>query len=270
MKPSSPLFGILSRHTFAAIAAILLHYGITVDGGSTVSVLSGIIVWVFTWLASVITKVEMDEEDKQVTQKIAAALASQFVAALAGWLQVDAGTAADPVALSLFVGNLTLSRLRGHVPVSPAAMLLVLGSLCFVPACSVTSQQAFKDRLEGYAVAMGQAASVIALDGTLTALRGELSLLVARPVDADPMQQLLDQSRISAIQALIREGEARLKAMRKPGAKQPIEVNPSAQSSVLSDQSLKVRRIAIPKFAAPVVAHLRGEGKTTDGTDEEG
>lgn len=234
---------ILFRHTFAAIAAMLVHHGITADAGSTVSMLAGVLVFGFVTLLSAVLKMDIDDDKRAALQKLAAALASQFVAALAGWLQADAATAADPAALSLFLGNMTLSKLRGHVPPARVLGLLALCSLPFaLSSCSSPSQEALKSRLEAAFVSAGREVSAVALQSTITTLKHELALLEAKPVDEDPMQQLLDQNRMQAIRAAIRLGEERLAKLRS--SKAVIEVN-------------AVSRVTIPIFAPQVIAALQ-------------
>lgn len=103
-------------------------------------------------------------------------------------------------------------------------------------SCSNTAQEALKKRAEEAALEVGKQAAIVSAEGTLNWLRKELKTLEAKPVDEDPYQQLIDQNRISALKAAIKSGEEQLAKLRAPSAKQPINPNPSAQSSVLSAQ----------------------------------
>lgn len=242
---------ILARHTIAAIGGILAHHGVVADTHSTASIIGGIIVVIISLLWSLVEKAEMADETKDIVKKLAAALASQAVAALAGWLQADAATAADPEALLLFLGNTTLSHARGHVPPAKLSQWLLLFAasafLCgHLTSCSTQSQDAFEARLKAAGESIATAVSISALESTLITLRSELTTLMIKPVDEDPTQQLLDQARIQAVKELIRAGESqltKLKAPRRHGVRTP----PSASIQ---------RPVAFPKLGLQVAAHL--------------
>lgn len=243
---------ILARQGLAATGASFVYNGVTIDASSTSTLFTGVLLLVasvlWSWLSKLkwVHDIDADEiitdDRKAVLQKLGAAVASQCVAALAGWLLASGfqGDANDPLAVALFVSNVAASRLRGVPPVK--VLLFALGSLPFaLCSCSSTSQEALKSRLEAAFVSVAKEMSAVTLAATLQTLRSELALLEAKPVDTDPMQQLLDQNRIAAIKAAIRLGEERLAKLR--GSKAVIEVNPV--SSVIS-----------------------GEGFTTEGTEE--
>jgi hypothetical protein len=208
---------------------------------------------------------DMSDDARANVKKAAAALASQLLAALAGWLQVDAATAADPLALTVFTANLAASRLRGVPPPAKLAqwMLFALCSSLFVlSSCSSTSQDALQKRLESALTTIGKEASASALQSTLAFLRVELDTLLKKPVDDDPMQQLVDQNRISALKAAIKLGEERLAKLRGDKAVidvQPLTVSPSHRLRVSESPHLKVStspRPQLPRLAPQIVAHL--------------
>ncbi len=226
---------LIARHLIAAIGGMCAHHGVNVDASSTGSIIAALLFLGVSMLWSFAAKAEPSDDAKAVLQKAAGAFASQIVAALAGWLHVDAATAADPVALSVFVGNLTVAKVRGHVPAAKLgqwASLMVLGSLFSVLccSCSTVSQDAFKKRLESALADIGKEASATALEGTLAYLRTELDTLLRAPVDEDVTQQLIDQNRIAALKAAIKLGEERLAKLR--GGKSAIEVNPGSKFQV--------------------------------------
>jgi hypothetical protein len=265
------------RHFITALGGVLL-----VDVTNTQSFVFGLGCLFFTWLWSLASKLEWTEaihvsDDMQaVAKKALAALVSQGLAALSGYMLAHGfeGDPNDPAAVMLFLGNLGASRMGWHqkaLGMKPV-LLFALSSLPFaLSSCSSTSQEAFKQRLEAAFVSAGREVSAVSLAATLQTLRRELALLEAKPVDADWSQQLLDQNRISAIKAAIRLGEERLKALR--GGKSVIEVNPV--SSVTAETATPTRHIAersparlegpntptpevsIPIYAPRVVAMLR-------------
>ena len=226
-------FLILARHTVAALAGMLAHVGYHADANNTVALLGAVFALSLSVLWSMVLKLEMHDTTRQAMTKLGAALASQFIAAIAGWLQVDSVTVDDPAALLLFLGNLGASKLRGVPPSAKLGQWLMLALCLPLVSCSSTSQEALKQRLEAALVSAGREVSAVALESAITTLKHELALLEAKPVDEDPMQQLVDQNRIAAIMGAIRMGEARLKALR--GGKAVIEVNPV--SSVTSGNS---------------------------------
>ncbi|MGV3664286.1 MAG: hypothetical protein ACO1TE_29205 [Prosthecobacter sp.] len=107
---------IIARQVVAALGGLCAHHGVTVDTHSTASFIAAGLFFLVSLGWSLFAKAEADDAKKEIFKKLSGALASQLVAALAGWLQADAGTVADPEALILFLGNATLSHVRGHVP----------------------------------------------------------------------------------------------------------------------------------------------------------
>lgn len=162
-------------------------------------------------------------------RKLLGSVVSQLIAALSGALVAHgfAGDVNDLGAVVLFVINVAAShggtqqKLVG-APLHVLALCSLLSALC---ACSSTSQEALKQRLESALVNAGREMSAVALQGTLDTLHAELASLEAKPIDADPMQQLLDSSRVQTIRAAIRLGEERLAKVR--GGKAPREVVPN-------------------------------------------
>lgn len=130
---------IIVRQLLAALGGFLAHHGATVDTDSTASLLAGIICVIVSLVWSAMAKAEMGDATKDIVKKVAGVLASQCVAALAGWLQADAGTAENPTALILLGANATLSHVRGHVP---TRTLWLVACMCLViPSCVLTPQQ---------------------------------------------------------------------------------------------------------------------------------
>jgi hypothetical protein len=95
--------------------------------------------------------------------------------------------------------------------------LLSLLAVASLTSCSNLERDAFKDRLKETAKLIAAAVAPIAIETTLASLRRELALLEARPIDADPVQQLADQGRIATLKTLIAQGEAKLASLQPSG-----------------------------------------------------
>jgi hypothetical protein len=263
------------RHFITALGGVLL-----VDTSSTHSLAFGLIAITAAWLWSVIQKLEwtahvhLRDDVVDVLKKMAAAAVSQGLAALSGWMMANgfAGDVNDPAAVLLFLSNYGASRMGWHqkaLGVKPV-MMLVLGSLFSVIgcACSSTSQDALKSRLEAAFVSAGKEVSAVALQSTITTLKQELALLEAKPVDEDPMQQLLDQNRMQAIRAAIRLGEERLKALNVERSTSNVQRSSKAGIEVAPLQVSKAPCLSIPIFAPRVVASLQAKnGRLKMGAD---
>lgn len=225
------------RHLIAAAGGFLC-----LDTSSTTSILGGAAAILITVLWSWIQKLGIfapsifDDKTKDAGRKFVGALVSQLISAFSGALINSgfAGDVNDPAAVALFLGNVTASKLGWHQRALGASVplwLLLFSLSAILPACSSTSQEALKQRLEEAFVSAGREVSAVALQSAIATLKHELALLEAKPVDDDPMQQLIDQNRMQAMRAAIRLGEERLAKLRAPGAKQPRQVVPETTST---------------------------------------
>lgn len=220
---------ILIRQLLAALGGYF-----ALDTTSTPVFIASLLTIGFTVLWSWIQKanffndhITLDESVSVLLQKLLGAVVSQLIAALSGVLMTHGftGDVNDLGGVVIFGANVAASHFKLHQRAVGAPLNML--ALCSLPfalcSCSGPSQEALKSRLEAAFVSAGREVSAVALQSTITTLKGELALLEAKPVDADPMQQLLDQSRMQAIRAAIRLGEERLAKLR--GGKDVIEVN---------------------------------------------
>jgi len=255
------------RHFITALGGVLL-----VDVTNTQSFVFGLACLFFTWLWSLVSKLERTEaiyvsDDTQaVLKKALAALVSQGLAALSGYMLAHGfeGDPNDPAAVMLFLANLGASRMGWYqkaLGMKPV-LITVLGSWFLVLGCSCssTSQEALKSRLEVALKIAGREVSAVALAATLQTLRSELALLEAKPVDDDWSQQLVDQNRLVAIKAAIRLSEERMRTLNAQhrtlnlDAKQPVNVQPLG--SVHQPSTDNHQQPSLPLYAPQVVAHL--------------
>lgn len=260
---------ILLRHTFAALAGMLVHAGIATDAGSTGSLVAGLCVYVIVTILSTLFKMELSDSHKQIAQKLAAAFASQFVAALAGWLQADAATVGDPVALSLFLGNITVSRLRGHVPPARLAQWLMLALCLPLASCSSFTK--------GDAIMLGKRLGLATGDAAVALARIELAKKIQEWVQAeesgDPIKIALAslamqaaQESLDAAERAIAKERARLDA-KQPRDVQPLEITPLGASVTdsYSEQAISCASRERWVSDAPTTTDKRAAGRPTEG-----
>lgn len=275
---------ILIRQLLAAVGGYLC-----IDTSNLPALAAGVAslavacLWSFLKKANLFDSASMLNDDLLVlAQKALGVAISQGIAALSGAL-LNHGFTGDPndsAAVLLFLLNTGLSHGNVHqIAVGAPLHVLVLGSSFVVlgSSCSNTARDAVTQRLEAAAVAVANETSAVALDGTLQALRSELAALEAKPIDSDPMQQLLDSSRVQALRATIKLGEERLAKLRR--TKVVTEVNEvgersrfqvsrftsfraKAASSDPGQPAHTIRadaaaRITFPLFAPQVIAALK-------------
>ncbi len=103
----------LIRNLLAAAGGWFASEGIAVDGTSTLSILTGLFLYLLAAGWSWWTKTTIDQSTAEKLKQFAEALASQAIAAAAGWLQQlgYTGSIDDTAGLALFGLNLGLSTL---------------------------------------------------------------------------------------------------------------------------------------------------------------
>lgn len=157
MNQTNGLAPIVIRHALAALAGWLLQHGIQVDATSTGSVVAALLFFGVSSLWSVVTKRPLDASRAQTWQIIISALARQGVAAFAGYLQASGVTgvdAADPVAVTLWAGNVAVSKVKaGGKPGGGGTLKLWAGFflLALLPSCATS----YKEALVGIAKSAG-------------------------------------------------------------------------------------------------------------------
>lgn len=255
----------LLRHFITALGGVLL-----VDTSNTQSLVFGLIVIGCAWLWSVIQKldwnghVQIRDDYKELLKKMGAALVSQGLAALSGWMMEKGflGDVNDPAAVLLFFGNYGASRLGWHqkaLGVKPVMLLALCTLLPALSACSSFTQDDAKIAGERIGLAAGDTAIFLArmqlahAEADLAAAQhggsnGEVRILVAKQLGVVAARQALD-----AAERAIAKQRAKL------DAKQPINVQPSAERPISQSTPLQVSKspkFTIPDYAPRVVASL--------------
>lgn len=234
---------IFIRQLLAAVGGYLC-----IDTSNLPALAAGIAALVIACLWSFLKKANLfdsasalNDDLLVLAQKALGVAFSQGIAALSGAL-MNHGFTGDPndtAAVLLFLLNTGLSHGNVHqiavgAPLHVLALSALLSALC---SCSNTARDAFTQRLEAAAVAVANETSAVALEGVLQTLRSELAALEAKPIDADPMQQLLDSSRVQALRATLKLGEERLAKLRR--TKVVTEVNEVGERSRLQVSRFK-------------------------------
>lgn len=239
----------LLRHLLTAVGGALL-----IDTSNTQALIGGLVCIGFTWLWSLVSKLEwtaaihLRDDFKDVAKKALAALISQGFAALSGWLMASGFDADpnDPVAVMLFLGNLGASKMgwtqkvMGLRPV----LIAVLCSLFSVFGCSCG---AFT---KGDAVILGKRIGLATGDAAVAYARIELAKKIDAWVKAeesgDPIKIAMASLAMQAAQEALDAAERAIaKERAKLDAKQPVNVNPP------------ISQIGVPVYAPQVVAMLQ-------------
>jgi hypothetical protein len=112
------------RQGLAAVGGFFAGQGMAVDETSLVSIIGGVLAWLVASAWSYFAKTKLEPDMKDKVSLFAAALASQAIAFLAGWLQSlgFAGDVNDAAGVSLFLANYGLSKVsRPDAPREPIA-----------------------------------------------------------------------------------------------------------------------------------------------------
>lgn len=112
------------RQGLAAVGGFFAGQGMAVDETSLVSLVGGLVAYLLATAYSYFAKAQPGEAQKDMISQIAAALASQAIAFLAGYLQSlgYTGHINDAVGMTLFSVNYGLSRIsRPDAPREPIA-----------------------------------------------------------------------------------------------------------------------------------------------------
>ena len=255
---------LLLRHGFAAFAGFLTHKGVAASATDTTSLVAGLIVFLVVCVCSAAGKATMADSNKVIIQKLAGIAASQFVSALAGWLQASATDAADPVALSLLGGNAVLSHTRGQFPALDAALKqwtgVVITCLCALQFTSCTgllvalSNPAVDTAIVSLAeIGLERAvAKKVVTPGQSIAIQNSLAVITdpkdstlnkvvkleAVGLDAAYAAGKINEGDVIAVKqatAIITTMAAAARAPAAPAAKQPVKVAPSTASTRAPD-----------------------------------
>lgn len=242
---------LLLRHAFAAFAGFLAHQGIAADATSSASLVAGFITWLIVCACSLYGKAQINDDRKAMVQTIAGVMASQFVSALAGWLQASSADAADPVALSLLGGNALLSHTRGKVPQINAALkqwtglLMLAGMSLSLCSCQFLASPAGIALLENVFVTLSEAGlqnamqkGKISSGDTVTIQRGLAIVSKADDPAAVKVYNLAELGLQTAISKyMLKDGDALTvkpegvviqRGSPDTAAKQPVVVTPAA------------------------------------------
>lgn len=221
---------ILLRHFITALGGVLL-----VDTSNTQSFVFGLVAIGCAWLWSVIQKldwnghVQIRDDYKLLLQKMGAALVSQGIAALSGWMLESgfAGDVNDPAAVVLFLSNYGASRMGWHGKALgvPTVKLLVLGSLFSVLSSCSTEDMKREGILFGKRVALSGGDIAVAM------ARAELDKKIDEWIKAeesgDVFKILLAAAAKENAQAALDAAQRALNKQRaKIDAKQPVNVQP--------------------------------------------
>lgn len=181
MNQTNGLAPIVIRHALAALAGWLLQHGIQMDATSTGSVVAALLFFGVSSLWSVVTKRPLDASRAQTWQIIISALVRQGVAAFAGYLQASGAMgvdATDPVAVTLWAGNVAASKVKaGAKPGGGGALKLWAGLLLLasLPSCA-----SYKEALAGIAKSAGMGLA----DGGVSYARARLAAEQAKYAEA--------------------------------------------------------------------------------------
>ena len=260
----------LLRHFITALGGALL-----VDTSNTQSLVFGLVAIGCAWLSSLIQKLRwiVDEDGimisdthKELLKKMLAALVSQGLAALSGWMMANGFDANpnDPAAVMLFLGNYGISRMGWYQKPLGIQAVKALALCALLPALSACTTADMKAE----AITFGKRVALSGGDIAVAMARAELDKRIDEWIKAeesgDVFKIMLAAAAKENAQAALDAAQRALNKQRaKLDAKQPINVQPQAGSKFQVSsfkspplQGSKAQSLSIPIYAPQVVASL--------------
>jgi hypothetical protein len=188
----------LFRHGLAALAGYLGSKGFAPEGLLTGPLLGSLLCFGVSSLWSYVAQTDISATAGDAVRSMAASVAQQLVAALAGWIQAHGGgaeIAADPVALALFGANYAVSSIKRVPPPGTVGQWLIIALMPMMSLSCVTQQSTQAEVARAQAAV--EAASFIV----------ELAEIYWQSVKRDPKQS---PAAIAAAEKAFREATKRL------------------------------------------------------------